>query len=87
MIRLIPWIARQPFAPAYWAFTFGVSALGLSTLRFVDRGATGPISLAAPYVFLAANLIVGAITVGTLWLLLRGRFIPPPLVAVTAPTH
>jgi hypothetical protein len=38
-------------------------------------------------VFFAANLIIGAIAVETLWLLLRGRFIPPPLVTVTAPTR
>ena len=26
MLRLLPWIARQPFAPSYWAFTCGFGA-------------------------------------------------------------
>jgi hypothetical protein len=77
--RLIPWIVRQPFAPSYWAFTFGLSALAISFLRFVERGASGPISLAAPYVSIAVNLAIGGIAAGTLWLLLRGRLLPPPL--------
>jgi hypothetical protein len=44
MIRLLPWIARQPFAPSYWAFTFGLSALAISCLRFVDRALCGSCS-------------------------------------------
>jgi tellurite resistance protein len=79
MIRLLPWIARQPFAPSYWAFTLGLSALAISCLRFVDRGAIGPIPLAAPYVLIAVSLTIGGIAAGTLWLLLRGRLLPPPL--------
>jgi tellurite resistance protein len=79
LIRLIPWIVRQPFAPSYWAFTFGLSAVAISFLRFVERGASGPIPLAAPYVFIAVNLAIGGIAAATLWLLLRGRLLPPPL--------
>jgi tellurite resistance protein len=85
LLRLLPWIARQPFAPSYWAFTFGLSALGADALRFVERGATGPIPLLAPYLFALANLVIGGIAVGTLWLLIRGRLLPPPLIA--APAH
>jgi len=81
LIRLIPWISRQAFAPSYWAFTFGVSALALCMLRFVERGASGPIAGAAPYVFAAANVVIGGIALGTVWLLLQGRLLPPRLVA------
>jgi tellurite resistance protein len=83
MIRLLPWIAKQPFAPSYWAFTFGLSAIATSFLRFVERGETGPIALAAPYVFIAVNLAIGGIALGTLWLLLRGRLLPPALAPST----
>jgi tellurite resistance protein len=85
MIRLLPWIVRQPFAPSYWAFTFGLSAIATSFLRFAERGAPGPISAAAPYVFFAVNLVIGGIAIGTLWLLLKGRLLPPPLVPPSAP--
>ena len=72
-------LGSQPFAPSYWAFTFGLSALAISFLRFVERGATGPSPLAAPYVFSAVNLAIGGIAAGTLWLLLPDRLLPPPL--------
>jgi tellurite resistance protein TehA-like permease len=48
LIRLIPWIVRQPFAPSYWASTFGLPALAISFLRFVERGAIGPIPWSPP---------------------------------------
>lgn len=80
MIRLLPWIFKQPFSAAYWSFTFGITAITLSSLRFVERGASGPIAAAAPYLFFAANVIIGVLALGTFWLLLRGRLIP----AVTA---
>jgi tellurite resistance protein len=85
LIRLLPWIARQPFTASYWAFSFGVSALGLDTLRCVERGDTGPLALMAPYVFGAANVIIGGLAVGTVLQMLRGKLLPPPLVA--APTQ
>jgi tellurite resistance protein len=76
LIRLLPWITKQPFSAPYWAFTFGVAAIAQSMLRFVERGATGPIAAAAPYVFAMATVIIGGIALGTLWLLVRGRLIP-----------
>jgi tellurite resistance protein len=79
MIRLIPWIARQPFAPSYWAFTFGLSALAIASLRFAERGPTGLVGHAAPFIFVAVNILIGGIAAGTAWLLLRGRLLPPPL--------
>jgi tellurite resistance protein len=39
LIRLIPWIVRQPFAPSYRAFTFGLSALAICLLRFAESAA------------------------------------------------
>jgi tellurite resistance protein len=85
MIRLLPWICRQPFAPSYWAFTFGLSAIATSFLRFAERGVPGPASAAAPYVFIAVNLVIGGMAIGTFWLLLRGRLLPPALVPPPAP--
>jgi len=85
MLRLLPWIVRQPFAPSYWAFTFGLYAITTSFLRFAERGVPGPISAVAPYVFTAVNAAIGGIAIGTLWLLLRGRLLPPPLVPPPAP--
>jgi tellurite resistance protein len=86
LIRLLPWISRQSFAASYWAFSFGISALPVAMMRFVERGATGPIPSAAPYVFALANLVIGVLVIGSLRLLFQGRLLPPRAVpAVQTP--
>ena len=59
LLRLVPWIRQQAFAPAYWAFSFGVAALPTMAIRMVERGATGPVEWTAPVLFIAANVIIG----------------------------
>lgn len=86
LIRLLPWIAKQPFAGSYWAFSFGVVAFSSSTILFVERGGTGPIARAAPVIFVIANAVIGALAVGTLWLLAKGRLLPPLPAPLPAPT-
>ena len=73
MIRLLPWIRKEPFAPSYWAFTFGITALATGPIRLAARGDVGPAADLAPYLFIFANLVVGLIAIGTLWLMARGR--------------
>lgn len=73
MIRLFSWIGKEPFAPSYWAFTFGITALATGPLRLAARGDQGPAAELAPYLFVFANLVVGLIALGTLWLLAKGR--------------
>jgi tellurite resistance protein len=80
LMRLLPWIAHQPFTASYWAFSFGVSALGIDLLRCVERGDTGPLAIAAPFVFAIVNVIIGGLVVGTVLQILRGKLLPPPLV-------
>jgi tellurite resistance protein len=87
LIRLIPWIVRHPFAPSFWAFTFGLSALATCFLRFAERGTIGPLAATAPVVFIAVNVAIGGIAAATLWLLLRGRLLPPPLLPPPESLH
>jgi tellurite resistance protein len=84
LLRLLPWIRQQPFAPSYWAFSFGVAALPTMAMRMLERGATGPVQWLAPIAFVAATLVIGALFVGTLALLLKGKLLPPVAVAVAA---
>lgn len=72
LLRMLPWIMQQPFAPSYWAFTFGATSLATAPLRMVELGAAGAVATLAPYVFAAANLTVALIALGTLRLL--GRY-------------
>jgi tellurite resistance protein len=78
LVRLIPWLRAQPFAPSYWAFTFATAAAALAGLRFLERGLRGPIEWMAPAMFVIASVLIGAIFVRTLWLLMRGRLLPLP---------
>ncbi|WP_340117862.1 dicarboxylate transporter/tellurite-resistance protein TehA [Pelagibius sp. 7325] len=81
LLRLLPWIFRQPFAASYWAFTFGATSLAAAPLRMVARGAEGPLAALAPILLAAATALVAAIALGSLWLLLRGRLFPRPTTA------
>jgi tellurite resistance protein len=76
MLRLVPWLRQQPFSPAAWAYTFGISALPLAALRFVERGQTGPIGLLAIPLFIGANLVIGWIALRTVRLAFTGKLLP-----------
>jgi tellurite resistance protein len=77
LLRLLPWIREQKFAPSYWAFTFGISALSLGALRLIERGAISPAAELAPILFVVANLVIGGIAVGSIVLLMHGQLLQP----------
>jgi tellurite resistance protein len=81
LLRLLPWILEEPFAPSYWAFTFGVTALAIAPIRLVTMGDQGVISDLAPVLFGFANLIVLIVAAGTIYRLLQGRLLPRPVAA------
>jgi len=76
VLRLLPWIRRQPFAPSYWAFTFGAAALPTLALRMVERGAAGTVQWLAVALFVAANVVIGTIAWKTLRVWADGRLLP-----------
>jgi len=76
LVRLLPWIRQQPFGAGYWSFTFGIAALSTAPLRLLAAGATGAMEVVAPALFLAANIVVGLIALGTVRLLFQGRLLP-----------
>jgi len=82
-IRLWPWIRQQPFAPSYWAFSFGMTALATDLLRLIERGDNGAAAFLAPYAFGIANVLIAALVVGTIRLAVQHRLLPVP-VAVPA---
>jgi tellurite resistance protein len=73
LLRLMPWIREGGFAPSFWAFTFGITALATAPLRLLDRGDSGAVEAIAPVVFVAANVVVGLVAVSTVILAARGR--------------
>lgn len=69
LLRLLPWIMKEGFSPAYWAFTFGATALATAPMRLVERGDVGPVTQLAPILFVAANIVVGLVALATIWLI------------------
>jgi tellurite resistance protein len=77
VLRLVGWIAEQPFSAGYWAFTFGAGALATCAVRLDAAGAPEPVASLAAVAFVAVNLLIGGIALGTLGLLWRGALLPP----------
>ncbi|MCB8882082.1 dicarboxylate transporter/tellurite-resistance protein TehA [Acidisoma cellulosilytica] len=76
LLRLLPWLLKQPFTASYWAYTFGAAALTTTPLRMIAHGQTGPATQIAPVLFIAANVVIGLIALATIRLLLQGRLLP-----------
>lgn len=71
LLRLLPWIRKQPFSIAYWAFTFGSTALAWAPLRLVQFGDRGAVADLAPVLFVMSNIVVGVIAVASARLIVR----------------
>jgi tellurite resistance protein len=82
LLRLLPWIIVEPFAPSYWAFSFGAAALAGAVARLTEREGAGAIAHLAPWLFIAANLLVLLLTARTLVLLAMGELIPARAVSI-----
>lgn len=76
LLRLWPWIRLPSFSAGYWAFSFGATALPTMAMRMVERGDSGPVSWAAPILFVAANLVIAWLVLSSLYLLARGSLLP-----------
>jgi len=82
LLRMLPWLREQPFAPSYWAFTFGATALAAAPMIMLTRGDHGAIAIVAPVLFVGANIVVGLIAIGTVKLIVKGRLLPKPAPAL-----
>lgn len=71
-------LLKQGFTASYWAYSFGAAALTTTPLRMIVNGQTGSVTEIAPVVFVAANIVIGVIALGTMRLLLQGRLLPSP---------
>jgi tellurite resistance protein len=84
LLRLLRWIGEAGVTMGFWGFSFGVAAMGADAVRFVDRGAGGAWSWAAPAIFALSNVILLLLVLNSLRLLLVRRALPPPLLAPAA---
>jgi len=65
-LRLGAWLGSQPFAPSYWAYTFGISATTVCCLKLASAGVGSAQVLSMP-IFIGANLFIGYLSVRTAW--------------------
>jgi tellurite resistance protein len=77
LLRLAPWIAEQPFAASYWAFTFGATALATAAIRVGVAAPGGAVAALSPMLFGATNILLLAITAQSLRLIAQHRLLPP----------
>lgn len=80
LARLLRWTFEQPFSVSFWAFSFGISALAVSSLLFYRNNPASIPGLLAPALFLFANIAVGLLLAGTVARIVQGKFL------LTAPT-
>jgi tellurite resistance protein len=81
LLRLLPWVLEQPFTPAYWGFSFGVTALSGDALQMTSRGVTGAIPSLTPALFGFTNLVIVVLVVGTVLRIVQGKLLPAPVAA------
>jgi tellurite resistance protein len=84
LVSVVPRIRVQPFAPSYWALTFGVPALATAPARMAARGAD-ELRWLAGGLFAVANVLVIGVAAGTIALAARGRLLHPPATPVVSP--
>ncbi len=74
-IRLGAWLGEQPFAPSYWAYTFGIASATVCGMKLALAGVPSAQVLAIP-VFVGANGFIGYLTLRTTHLFFIRRLFP-----------
>jgi hypothetical protein len=77
-------IIPKPYQAGYIIFALPIYEVRTTGVSNAAGRATGPIAPVAPYALAAATFIIGGIALRTIWLLLRGRLLPPSTPAVPA---
>jgi tellurite resistance protein len=73
MIRILPWVFKQPFIAGYWAFSFGLTALATAVVRMAERDDTALIPLLALPIFVVVNAVIALLVTLTALRLFRGK--------------
>ena len=76
LVRLLPWIAEQPFFPAYWSFSFGIAALSNLSLRLYERTQTNFMQMLSYSLLLLASIAISCLVGGTILLAWKKQLFP-----------
>lgn len=73
LARLAGWFSASGATPSFWAFSFGVTALGLACLRAATLAPASLFATLALPLFMFVNVFIAALFLMTLRLLWQGR--------------
>jgi tellurite resistance protein len=76
MLRTLPWVMKQQFTAAYWAYSFGLTALASATLRMADRGDAGIVASLALPLFGLVNVAIALLIIASVVAFARGKLFP-----------
>jgi tellurite resistance protein len=70
------WLAKQEFAPGYWAYTFGLATLAQGLMLMVERRPNAVLEGVAGIAFASTLALVLYVAAGSLRLLAKGGYFP-----------
>ena len=73
-IRLGAWLGEEPFAPSYWAYTFGIASATVCCLKLAYYDVPVARALAVP-IFIGANGFIGYLALRTFKLFLTRKLL------------
>lgn len=75
LLRLLLWTFEQPFSVSFWAFSFGISALSVSSLHFFIENPESVVGQMAIPIFIFSNGVIALLILGTLLRIIQGKFL------------
>ena len=74
LIRLLPWIFQNGFTVSFWAFSFGLASMANVGLHLYQGTVDIILGVVGLSLFWFASMMIGLLILGTLYLIMRGRF-------------
>jgi tellurite resistance protein len=72
----IKWLKEQPFAPGYWAYTFGIATLSQGLSIFAIKTNDSVVSIIAFIIFCLMNIVILGVVIGSVRLILKKSYFP-----------
>jgi len=74
LIRLLPWLFQNGFTVSFWAFSFGLASMANVGLHLYQGTSNMILGILGLSLFWFASMMIGLLILGTLYLIMRGRF-------------
>lgn len=71
LLRIFPWISQGRFSVGLWAFSFGLASMANSAVAFYHNSQIADFAFG---VFIFANILLIALCIGTISIVIKGKF-------------